>query len=372
MNTAGKHSSKRVSQELADLLRDRIVSGGIRAGSFLPSVRELMREHGSASLTVQRALRVLQDEGLVASAPRQGYRVLAGANDPARGCPVTLLLSSWEEGGLDGNYLKGLAEELQAAADLRGWKISGKMAPLDGYGGIFRRIQADRSWSLILDLPVDGLMQRARESGMPVVVIDNCDRATRFDAVVQDDFGGGEQAADFLLDRGHRRIGWLGPTEGAWHRRERRAGALLALQEAGLDVARAAEVAPRSGDLYRAARKLLAGWKRPTGVLALWRRAGIALREVALEMGLVPGRDLDVVTWGTEEEFATEGKRSPESGGLATVLWSMRSMAETALARLAAQRESPGLPAARTGIPTRLAIPEETRAGKGPAQKDEA
>ncbi len=371
MNTDGKHSSKRVSQELADLLRDRIVSGGIRPGSFMPSVRDLMREHGSASLTVQRALRTLQDEGLVASAPRQGYRVLAGANDPARGCPVTLLLSSWEEGGLDGNYLKGLAEELHCAAERRGWKISGKMAPLDGYGGIFRRIQADRSWSLILDLPVNGLMQRACESGMPVVVIDNCDRVTKFDAVVQDDFGGGEQAADYLADRGHRRIGWLGPLEGAWHRRERRAGALLALQGAGLEIARAEEVDPQADDVYGAARKLLSGWKRPTGVLALWRRAGIALREVALEMGLTIGRDLDIVTWGTEEDFAAESGRARNgSGGLPAVLWSMRSMAETAMVRLAAQRETPDLPAVRTSIPTRLAIPDE--APDGEEEKGEA
>jgi hypothetical protein len=108
-------------------------------------------------------------------------------------------------------------------------------------------------------------------------------------------------------------------------------------------------------------------------VLALWRRAGVALREVALEMGLALGRDLDVVTWSTEEDFAADGRRARNgSGGLPAVLWSMRSMAETALARLAAQRETPDLPAVRTGIPTRLAIPEEGRDGEEEEEKGEA
>jgi GntR family transcriptional regulator len=59
-------------QRIAADLRRRIVSGEIPAGSRLPSERTLMEELGVARTTLREALRMLRDEGLVASEQGRG------------------------------------------------------------------------------------------------------------------------------------------------------------------------------------------------------------------------------------------------------------------------------------------------------------
>jgi GntR family transcriptional regulator len=50
-------------QQVADLLRDRIGKGEL--GPRLPSHMQLAQELGVSPMTVQRALKVLKDEGLI-------------------------------------------------------------------------------------------------------------------------------------------------------------------------------------------------------------------------------------------------------------------------------------------------------------------
>jgi DNA-binding GntR family transcriptional regulator len=62
-------------QQLADELRDAIAAGKLRPGERLPSNRELAEREGIAAMTVQRAVSVLREEGLVFSAPGRGVFV---------------------------------------------------------------------------------------------------------------------------------------------------------------------------------------------------------------------------------------------------------------------------------------------------------
>jgi DNA-binding GntR family transcriptional regulator len=54
-------------QQLADLLRARIESGGLAPGDRIPSVLSLAQEYELAAGTVRKALGQLQREGLVES-----------------------------------------------------------------------------------------------------------------------------------------------------------------------------------------------------------------------------------------------------------------------------------------------------------------
>lgn len=56
--------------QLAGLLRDRIKEGKI--GARVPSIMELAEETGLAAATVKRALKVLQEEGVIFSVPGRG------------------------------------------------------------------------------------------------------------------------------------------------------------------------------------------------------------------------------------------------------------------------------------------------------------
>src|SRR5262249_49961727 len=63
-------------QQLAALLRDRIISGEMPSRSAVPSITELAAEHNLAAVTVRKAIRVLVDEGLVVTYPGRGTYVI--------------------------------------------------------------------------------------------------------------------------------------------------------------------------------------------------------------------------------------------------------------------------------------------------------
>ncbi|MFF0160222.1 GntR family transcriptional regulator [Streptomyces sp. NPDC005263] len=62
------NGSRRLSpQEIADVLRERIRTGDLKAGDRLPTQAELAEEFGVERGTVRQALRVLQDDGLLSN-----------------------------------------------------------------------------------------------------------------------------------------------------------------------------------------------------------------------------------------------------------------------------------------------------------------
>lgn len=65
---------------LAAVLRERIKSGDLRPGDALPSINRLAQEEGLAKTTVQKAVQVLKDEGLVRGV--HGWGVLVLDQDP--------------------------------------------------------------------------------------------------------------------------------------------------------------------------------------------------------------------------------------------------------------------------------------------------
>ncbi|MGW0665328.1 GntR family transcriptional regulator [Streptodolium elevatio] len=65
-------------QKIAAGLRRRITRGDLRPGVQLPSTAVLMEEYGVAGTTVQKALSMLKDEGLVVGQPGRGVFVQGG------------------------------------------------------------------------------------------------------------------------------------------------------------------------------------------------------------------------------------------------------------------------------------------------------
>jgi GntR family transcriptional regulator len=61
--------------QVADTLRDEITRGRPGRGDRLPSVRDLATRFDIAAVTVQSALRVLREEGYIASRSTRGYFV---------------------------------------------------------------------------------------------------------------------------------------------------------------------------------------------------------------------------------------------------------------------------------------------------------
>jgi LacI family transcriptional regulator len=76
-----------------------------------------------------------------------------------------------------------------------------------------------------------------RERGVPVVLVDRRATGPGQCSVAVDDVFGGRLAADHLLERGHRRIAFVGGSSGLPQVHERHEGVELAVREAGSDAA---------------------------------------------------------------------------------------------------------------------------------------
>lgn len=63
------------SRQIADALRERIISGELAPGAALPSERELVEEHGTAPQTARQAVALLKNEGLVVGIRGRGVFV---------------------------------------------------------------------------------------------------------------------------------------------------------------------------------------------------------------------------------------------------------------------------------------------------------
>jgi DNA-binding GntR family transcriptional regulator len=93
--------------QVADDLRRSISSGALGSGDKLPSTRELMEQYQVANMTIQNALRVLRDEGLIYGVPGRGsfVRHRLTRADPER------------EGGAHTPEYEAMARQLDALSD---------------------------------------------------------------------------------------------------------------------------------------------------------------------------------------------------------------------------------------------------------------
>ncbi|MGW2821545.1 GntR family transcriptional regulator [Streptomyces sp. NPDC001443] len=64
------NGSRKSAQDIADVLRERIRVGDLKAGDRLPTQAELAEEFGVERGTVRQALRALQDDGLLSNVSR--------------------------------------------------------------------------------------------------------------------------------------------------------------------------------------------------------------------------------------------------------------------------------------------------------------
>ncbi len=349
--------------EIARALEGRIGSGFLHEGSYLPSVREVSRELGCAPLTAHRAMKHLADRGLIVAEPRHGYRVTtAGAASRAQEVLVTLEDTTGYEGYLGDIHETQLAV-LRRGALSRGWASASLPYAGQPVESLAAQLHEMGATALVLQdigerFPA-GLPAALVGLRLPTVSLDVCCEAPGLDLVMRDEAHGAALAAEYLVGRGHRRIGWYGPLEGSSNGRRRFAGAVEALRGAGLMAEAGGWREIEDPTSVASARAYLLEPDRPRAVLALWQTAAQALALAARELGLKLGADLDLVGWALEEHFDEKYAREcPElRESCAAVTWSMAEVGRTVLARIAERRREPDLPSARIMLPMRLREP---------------
>jgi DNA-binding transcriptional regulator YhcF (GntR family) len=60
-------------RQIAQIYRDKIESGELRAGDRVPSIRTLAQEYDVATTTAQKVIEALRDEGLIVTSPMGAF-----------------------------------------------------------------------------------------------------------------------------------------------------------------------------------------------------------------------------------------------------------------------------------------------------------
>jgi DNA-binding LacI/PurR family transcriptional regulator len=346
--------STRTTWELFQTLRNEIEAGHRVQGEMMPSVRALSRMHDLSPNTVHKTLQQLAAAGYVVAEPRRGYRVIYQPPEVRNRSLIACVLE-----GIDLYEPYEARQRMQTALQLAVARSGGGIIVLDGRylkpAQIESRLREANPTGVVLGIKAVNYVHAVRRTGIPTVMYDGWESTSRLDSVEQDGQMGAFLATRHLIEQGCRRIAWLGHTEGESHKMDRFGGMMGALDEAGMQLSPELYMHAELDKTYEQARRLLSLKKLPDGVVAPWQTYCRALYEVATEMGIVIGEQLRMVGWVTDEDLAA-GFAKMKDGHLAYPMasWSVQSMAETAVARLAERRHRPDMPPLRLKIPMRL------------------
>jgi DNA-binding transcriptional regulator YhcF (GntR family) len=236
MLTRSKTNLKR--ERLKSTLRERCHAGELAAGQPVPSVRDLATEFDLSRDVVTDLLRELVSEGVLYTVPRVGTfagrpagnqeqtYVMVHGPDPLQATTGQMVRMAFEERI---NELGGIAMllEIQTALALQ---KSGQLPPISGVLDYSYFQDGESEW-----------IRNTTQPDLPRVCygVWSLDHP-RTDFLAMDDVRGGRQATQHLLDRGYRKIAFLGycpPTMDAsmWRwSQDREAGWRDALEAAGL------------------------------------------------------------------------------------------------------------------------------------------
>ncbi len=164
------------------------------------------------------------------------------------------------------------------------------------------RRQADGVLIISVSPRNEGEVASLRRAEVPVVLIDaDHPGVTSLPRVLVDDVAGGRTATEYLLQLGHRRIGFVGdlsddPFHFTWSR-DRHCGYRQALQAAGLAPAPgySGEGEPSRAGARRVAFAMLSAPGRPTAIVAANDTRAVGVLEAARELGLRVPEELSLI-----------------------------------------------------------------------------
>ena len=230
------------------------------------------------------------------AATELGYRpnVLARAMVSGKSRIIGLIVAY-----LENQYYPEALEKLSNSLQKRGYHVLIFLA--DQTAGSIDHVVEE-----ILDYQVDGIIvasvamssdlsNRCRAAGIPMVLFNRSQDDPHMSAVTSDNYAGGRKVAEFLLAAGHRKIGHIAGWEGASTQRDREAGFVSALAEAGQTLHSRA-VGDFKMDRAAAATKAMFQTDPPDAVFVANDHMAIAVMDcLRFEMGLSVPDEVSVV-----------------------------------------------------------------------------
>jgi len=345
---------------LADRIRRAVQEGAYGPGQLIGSEHELARRENLARMTVRRASAVLINEGLIERRPGKGLFVRPNGVSTRREEIIVGNLQ-WEPAVQVSRGATAVARDRGIQAQL-----------YDAHG------DADQDLDMLRQLPeseahgavivslhnprFNEAVCRLKLKGFPFVLVDQRLHDLDVPSVTADNHGGGYRIGQELLQRGHRRIAFIGNL-GATTVQDRLAGLRDAIADAGLpfDRSMAVDLAVDRdpfGDWSEAidgkTRETMTRANPPTAIFfscdAVVRAAYRTLSSLGLS---IPGEDLglsipgDVSVVGFDDDPLAEWL----TPSLSTVRQPFDEMGRAAMELLCRLMITPGSAADRVALP---------------------
>lgn len=293
-------------QQILARLRTRIDGGEYKAGDRLPSEMDLVAEFGASRLTVARALKELERDGTVQRRAGSGTYLRERPPEPS-GLVFGLLIPDLGRTEIFEPICKGIMDARcgDRHSLLWGQSLEEETASEEQARQLCSTYIAQRV-SGVFFAPFEGMetkddlnrtVTRAfDESGIPIVLLDRCvephPRRSRYDLVGIDNRRAGFTATEHLLDRGCRRIAFIGRRWSAATVDARIAGYREALALAGVaaDPGLVQRIDGRDAD---AVRKLI-DHSRPDGYLCANDNTAAFLLQTLQSLGIEVPRQAKV------------------------------------------------------------------------------
>ena len=263
-------SSEPKYRHIYELLRERILQ--LSPGDRLEPVRILQKNYGVSLATINSALRLLTDEGLIESVRKQGTFRAGGPGEVLRR-PVILILPGRDE-PLFRRIIFSCYEALEAKK-MRLQLMIHKLTPADEFETVTRAFNEKPAGILYMPTLISSELKRElRKSCRQVPLV----QLTRETGVAEISFVGTRcyeaslRATERLIECGHRKIGLIIPknSDSILDQQERIAGFLAALKQNGLSYRSTYEVIfdPADRRLASDVIELLSKQERPTAFFA--------------------------------------------------------------------------------------------------------
>lgn len=306
------------AEALAETIRHAVSEGRYTPHSSFPSYRKLAKEHGVSIRTVQGAIQLLEKEGVlyrrerrgtfVRAAPwhggkRAGHRALQCINFIEDRLPLS-------PAHLKTDYLAGYTEALED----HNVKMRFVLCPEEGdhYDVLLSdRFSCEQQGCIVVNCVGGALLQWLVARKISFVVQNYVaypqEELPDHHSVFVNKMGGAFEATRYLMELGHRRIGFIGSLPGGRLPPSVYEGYRAALNCAGLEH-RASDVMDFSSDEVQAsvgpAVEFLRRSERPSAILAQSDSMAIGVVEAARRLGMGVPEDLSVVGFNDQPEAA--------------------------------------------------------------------
>ena len=158
----------------------------------------------------------------------------------------------------------------------------------------------------ILDYQVDGIIaasvsmssnlaERCKSAGVPMVLFNRSQDIPAMSAVTSDNIAGGRKVANFLLEGGHKKIGYISGWEGASTQRDREAGFISVLADHGVALHNRKVGNFVMEEAKEAARKMFASDPPDAVFVANDHMAFAVMDTLRFELGLSIPKDASVI-----------------------------------------------------------------------------